>query len=133
MIPSINPTLPDEQHGFCPGRSTVTCNVNFCKYIYDTFKCRSQVNVIYTDFAKAFDTVNHDVLVSVLKALEFVRPLLDWLHSYLLNKPQWIKLFVFKFVIFSDTSGVSQVGHLSPILFTLFISSISKVPRHFKY
>jgi len=76
-MPFLNPVLIDEQHGFRPGRSTETCNVPFSKYIYDTLKCGSQHDVIYTAFAKAVDSVNHEALVSVLKALGFGYPLLE--------------------------------------------------------
>lgn len=40
-------------------------------------KCGSQVYVIYIDFAKAFDSVNHETLISVLPALGFGYPLLE--------------------------------------------------------
>ena len=76
IMPSLNPVLIDEQHGFRLGRSTETCNITFTKFIYDAFKCGSQVDVIYTDFTKAFDSVNHEVLVSVLEALGFGYPFL---------------------------------------------------------
>lgn len=49
----------------------------FCKYIHDTFKCVSYVDVIYIDFAKVFDFINRDVLVFDLKALVLGRSLLD--------------------------------------------------------
>jgi len=71
IMPFLNPVLIDEQHGFRPGHSIETCNLTFTKYIYDALKCGSQVDVIYTDFAKAFDSVNHKMLVSVLEALGF--------------------------------------------------------------
>jgi len=113
-MPSLNQVLIDEQHGFHPGRSTET----FTKYIYDAFKCGSQVDVIYTDFTKAFDSVNHEMLVSVLEALGFGHPFLGWLRSYLFSRPQWVKLYGTKSQIFTASSGVPQGGHLSPILFS---------------
>lgn len=47
IMPSLNSILFDEQHGFRCGRSTVTCIVIFCNYIYDVYKNGSQVDVIY--------------------------------------------------------------------------------------
>lgn len=120
------------QHGFRPRRSTETCNITFTKYIYDAFKLGSQVDVLYTDFPKGFDSVNHEILVSVLEALGFGYPLLGWIRSYLFSRPQWVKLYESKSQIFTVISGVPQGGHLSPILFSLFINSIFNIPRHCK-
>lgn len=89
-----------------------TCNVTVCKYIYDTFKSGTQVDVIYTDFANTFDSINHGTLVSILAALELSFLLLSWFGSNLLNRPQWVKLFCSKSHVFTATSGVSQGGYL---------------------
>lgn len=70
---------------------------------------------------KAFDSVNHDVLVSVLEALGFSYPRIYCLRSYLLKRPRWVKIVGFKSKIITATPGVAQGGHLSSILFVLFI------------
>ncbi|KAL4097682.1 hypothetical protein QTP88_022414 [Uroleucon formosanum] len=122
--PSVNNILIEEQHGFRPGRSTTTCNLVFSNFVFDSFKKRSQVDVVYTDLAKAFDTVNHSVLLRILETSGFGEPLLSWFGSFLVNRLQWVKLFGIKSNIFSSTSGVPQGGHLSPILFLLFVNSV---------
>ncbi|KAL4154567.1 hypothetical protein QTP88_000424 [Uroleucon formosanum] len=122
--PSVNNILIEEQHGFRPGRSTTTCNLVFSNFVFDSFKKRSQVDVVYTDLAKAFDTVNHSVLLRVLETSGFGEPVLSWFGSFLVNRLQWVKLFGIKSNIFSSTSGVPQGGHLSPILFLLFVNSV---------
>ncbi|XP_060846337.1 uncharacterized protein LOC132926003 [Rhopalosiphum padi] len=87
---------------------------------------RSQVDVIFTDFNKAFDTVDHDCLIMVLKSLGIGNPLLSWLHSYITDRKQFIKIknAVSKSAVIP--SGVPQGGHLSPLLFILFVNSITK-------
>jgi Reverse transcriptase (RNA-dependent DNA polymerase) len=121
--PSVNSILINEQHGFRPGRSTVTCNLTFCNFIFNSFREGSQVDVIYSDFAKAFDSVNHKVLISVLQASGFGDPLLTWFKSFLIDRSQWVKLFNMNSEIFTSTSGVPQGGHLSPLLFSLFVNT----------
>ncbi|KAL4082946.1 hypothetical protein QTP88_029444 [Uroleucon formosanum] len=106
--PSVNNILIEEQHGFRPGRSTTTCNLVFSNFVFDSFKKRSQVDVVYTDLAKAFDTVNHSVLLRVLETSGFGEPVLSWFGSFLVNRLQWVKLFGIKSNIFSSTSGVPQ-------------------------
>jgi hypothetical protein len=55
----------EEQHGFRPGRSTTTCNAVFFNYIFEAFKAHSKVDIIFTDFCKAFDRVNQHMLLCV--------------------------------------------------------------------
>jgi len=66
----------EEQHGFRSGRSTTSCNAVFCNYIFEAIKAHSQVDVIFTDFCKAFDRVDHYTLQRVLQATGFGEPLL---------------------------------------------------------
>lgn len=89
LYPSINNVIMEEQHGFFPGRSATTCNILFCNFVFDAFSQNSQVDVVYTDFKKAFDLVNHCVLVKILKKMGFGEPLLTWFRSYLSLRHQW--------------------------------------------
>lgn len=75
--------MVDERRGFRSVKSTTTTNVVFRTYILDTIKKRGQVDVIYIDFRKAFDTVDHDGIL--LRKIEFRglgNPLFAWLKSY---------------------------------------------------
>lgn len=49
--------------------------LNFC-YVYEAFKNNCQVNVIFMQFARVFDNVNHNVLVNILKPSGIDEPLL---------------------------------------------------------
>jgi len=75
--------------------------------VFKSIEKRSQVNVVYTDLAKTFDSVNHTVLLKVLEASSFGEPLLSWFAYILTNGEQWVKLFGIKSNIFSTTSGVN--------------------------
>lgn len=61
--------MTDENHDFQLRLSTTTCNATFCKYIYNAFKYGFKVKVIYTDFAKTFDSVKYEVLIFMLEDL----------------------------------------------------------------
>lgn len=108
---------------------TTSCNVTFCKFILDSFSVCSQVDIIYTNIAKAFDSNYHDSLISLLGTSRFNNPLLSWLYSYLPNRLQWVKLFGAKF---TASSGVPQGGHLSHLLFVLFVNNVKTVLSHSK-
>jgi len=113
--PAVSSILIDEQHGFRPGRSTNTCNIVFSGYVFDAFNNRSQVyviHVIYTDFSKAFDRVDHTLLMEVLLNSGFGEPLLSWFQSYLRDRKQIVDVHGSKSVVIDATSGVPQGGHL---------------------
>ncbi|CAI6358849.1 unnamed protein product [Macrosiphum euphorbiae] len=57
ILRSFNNIIMEEQHGFRPGRSTITNSLIFHNYCFNAFQHHSQVDVIYTDFNKAFDTI----------------------------------------------------------------------------
>ena len=57
------------QHGFLAGKSTITNLVSFTKYVLDSIEAGYQVDVIYTDFSKAFNKVDHNILIGKLSNL----------------------------------------------------------------
>jgi len=106
--PSVNSSLIEEQHGFRPGRSAVTCNLVFSLFIFDSFAQNAQVDTIYTDFIKAFDQVNHNILIKILSNFGFGEPILSWFSSYLTNRKQYVKLHDSTSNIITPSSGVPQ-------------------------
>jgi len=128
--PSANILLMEKQHGFRSGRSTTTCNAVFCNYIFEAFKAHSQVDVIFTDFCKAFDRVDHYILQRVLQATGFGEPLLLWFCSFIDGRKQFVITHGVSSDILIISSGVPQGGHLSPLLFSVFLNSINHSLNH---
>uniref|UniRef100_A0A2S2R394 Putative RNA-directed DNA polymerase n=1 Tax=Sipha flava TaxID=143950 RepID=A0A2S2R394_9HEMI len=116
----------DEQHGFRSRKSTVTFSLSFTSYILKSFESDCQVDAVFTDFNKAFDTVIHSRLISELDSLGIGNPLLLWLQSYLSQRMQFVKVHGVVSNLFITPSGVPQGGHLSSLLFILFINSINR-------
>jgi hypothetical protein len=107
--------LSTNQHGFYSRRSTTTSALEFSSFIKDSFKNISQVDVIFTDISKAFDSINHKVLIYILDKLGIGEPLLSWFKSYITGRRQFVSLFNQKFLEYLVTSGVPQGGHMSPL------------------
>ncbi|KAF0751787.1 Reverse transcriptase domain-containing protein [Aphis craccivora] len=123
---SLNHVLIDEQHGFKPGKSTSTNGVSFLSYSIENIESGSQIDVIVIDFKKAFDRVNHELLIHELERLGLGYPLLGWFKSYNTGRKQFIRVAGVSSCIIDIPSGVPQGGHLSPLLFSLFINSLSQ-------
>jgi len=127
MIKPINNILDNSQHSFRAKRSFLTCNLSLQNFILNAFKDSCQADVIYTDFAKAFDHVDHELLIIILGKLEFSQPLISWFKSYLTNRSQFNQVHGFYSNTVPVPSGTLQGGHLSPILYNLFINGLSLV------
>ena len=62
----IRGTFSSVQHGFFPGRSTVTNLAVFANFVSSALDLRQQVDVVYTDFKKVFDSVDHGIVLRKL-------------------------------------------------------------------
>ena len=79
----ISQRISTHQHGFLAGKSTITNLVSFTKYVLDSIEAGYQVDVIYTDFSKAFDKVDHNILIGKLSNLGIPSNFLNWVTTYL--------------------------------------------------
>ena len=81
--------------------------------------------MIYLDYAKAFDKVDHGVLLNKLKTFGICGKLGEWLHSFLTNRRHHVRIPGGVSKSDSVLSGVPQGTVLGPVLFLVLISDIS--------
>ena len=100
---SINNILATEQYGFRKDRSTEWAAYTFINGILQAWNSKSQVVGIFCDLAKAFDCVNHDILIEKLKYYGVNETGIDWIKSYLHNRKQRVDINVNNVQNYSST------------------------------
>ncbi len=127
--------LADHQHGFRKGRSTGTALQRILDHINNGLNRKKPVHrtvSVAIDLSRAFDTVDHNILLNDIKQLELNDYIKRFLCAYLRGRQTYV---VFR----NSTSsyrkvkqGVPQGGVLSPILFNLYMSSMPSPPGNIR-
>ena len=110
--------------GFRQNHSTQTALLsNTNEWFVNTDKGKYNL-VVFIDLRKAFDTVNHDILIFRLRHYGIIGTELKWFKSYLSNRQQYCSLSGSKSHLALLTSGIPQGSCLGPLLFLLYIDDI---------
>lgn len=122
---TIHKSMSDKQHGFLRKRSTVTNLACFLDYVLENMDNGGQVDVIYTDFEKAFDRVDHYILLHKLERLGIHGDLLRWIKSYLSNRSQAVVVGGYRSDFIDIPTGVPQGSHLGPLFYCAYLYDIA--------
>ena len=126
ILAHVHHHINTKQHGFLPRKSCSTNLIGLCDSLAMTLNENVATNVIYFDFAKAFDSVNHDLILHKLKTkFNIEGRLLKFLTEYLRDRQQRVLVSGKLSSSRNAQSGVPQGSILGPILFVLFINDIS--------
>ena len=122
--------ISPKQHGFIPGRSVFTNFLELSNQVTEAFQQGVQIDVVYFDLKKAFDSVDHCLLIDKLRRFGIQGSILQWFKSYLTDWSQVVSVSGNTLFPINVTSGIAQGSRLGPLLFAVFINDLYDVVKH---
>ena len=123
---SINNLFYKSQYGFRQKHSTeFAAYALLDRVICDLDKGKTPF-CVFLDLSKAFDTINHSILLHKLNYYGFRKGSLNLLNSYLSNRKQYVQFGGTKSSLSNIMTGVPQGSILGPLLFIIYMNDINK-------
>ena len=137
MMDDIKNKIDPKQFGSLKGSSASFCLIDMVNNWLRTLDAPSHyLRVCFLDFSKAFDRINHNILIGKLILLGVRRCIIPWICDFLSNHRQLVKIGGFQSAWGSVNGGVPQGTKLGPILFLVMINDLelkSPYSSHWKY
>jgi len=128
ILKRIKLKLDDQQYGALNGRSATQALVNMLHHWHSTVDKGQLVHTVFIDFAKAFDHVDHSMLVVKLEAFGLSDTVVQWTVSFLVKRRQQVKIGDVLSEWLEVFSGMPQDSFLGLLTFIILIDCHFKAP-----
>ena len=108
------------QSGSRKKHSCETALLHITDFLYSAISTKKDPGVLFTDFSKAFDLIDHSILLKKLKQYKFVSDSVEWFSSYLSNRSQVVRVGNCYSESQTTIAGIPQGSILGPILFLIY-------------
>ena len=123
----------ESQYGFLKNQSTEYAAMELTDKVLKDIDEKNISLAIFMDLSKAFDTLDHNILIKKLAHFGINGTPLEWFTSYLTGRSQYVELDGVSSNVLSLSTGVPQGSILGPLVFLIYMNDIPYCTKYFNF